>query len=251
MTHLLYPIGYRARQSTWSSVFPFHAFQTGLIGSKSSAKSSSTENQSIGIASSAVETAHPPRGTTAAGPTTTPSKRPSINLSVVLPNRKSTQVKVQASSSELLLCLGAFLQDRCRRLRDFLGTEAVFWIRCVDRTLLANGWQDVPFINPANLVFVYMLVRESVDRDIATVHELKSTVLTCLYLSYAYMGHEISYPLKPFVVMDDDRGVFWSRCLRIVGEMSDKMLLVNTDPVFFTQLFRELASFSFRSAAGQ
>lgn len=58
------------------------------------------------------------------------------------------------------------------------------------------------FINPANLVFVYMLIRDRLEREVNflnTVEELQSMVLTCLYISYSYMGNEISYPLKPFI----------------------------------------------------
>lgn len=45
---------------------------------------------------------------------------------------------------------------------------------------------------------------------IETERDLHGYVLTCLYLSYSYMGNEISYPLKPFLV-DDNRERFWDR----------------------------------------
>lgn len=48
---------------------------------------------------------------------------------------------LQASTSELLKCLGIFLHDRCRRLRDFQAGDAVMWLRAVDRSLLLQGWQ--------------------------------------------------------------------------------------------------------------
>lgn len=70
--------------------------------------------------------------------------------------------------------------------------------------------QDVAFINPANVVFVYMLVRELVTGDEIKESELQASVLTCLYLSYSYMGNEISYPLKPFLV-EDSKEKFWDR----------------------------------------
>lgn len=70
--------------------------------------------------------------------------------------------------------------------------------------------QDVAFINPANVVFVYMLVRELIDGEENKVGELQASVLTCLYLSYSYMGNEISYPLKPFLV-EDSKDKFWDR----------------------------------------
>jgi cyclin-dependent kinase 5 activator 1 len=55
-----------------------------------------------------------------------------------------------------------------------------------------------------------MLVREMVDGDETKEQELQAKVLTCLYLSYSYMGNEISYPLKPFLV-DESKEKFWDR----------------------------------------
>lgn len=152
-------------------------------------------------------------------------------------------IQVQASSSELLACVGEFLRGRCYRLRHFEPDEATLWIRAVDRSLLAHGWQDVGFVNPANVVFVFMLVRETVDADIVTVPELQAVVLTCLYLAYSYMGNEISYPLKPFLV-EADRDRFWNRCLRIVNAQSARMLRINNDPCYFADVFAELKSYS-------
>lgn len=48
---------------------------------------------------------------------------------------------IQASTSELLKCLGLFLHARCHRLRDFQAGDAVMWLRTVDRSLLLQGWQ--------------------------------------------------------------------------------------------------------------
>lgn len=48
---------------------------------------------------------------------------------------------LQASTSELLKCLGMFLHDRCRKLKDFQAGDAVMWLRAVDRSLLLQGWQ--------------------------------------------------------------------------------------------------------------
>lgn len=148
---------------------------------------------------------------------------------------------IQASTSELLKCLGMFLHERCRKLRKFEACDAVMWLRSVDRCLLLQGWQDVAFINPANVVFVYMLVRELVDGDETKECELQATVLTCLYLSYSYMGNEISYPLKPFLV-EESKEKFWDRCLLIVNRLSGEMLRINAEPGFFTEIFTELKS---------
>ena len=77
-------------------------------------------------------------------------------------------------------------------------------------------FQDIAFINPANVVFVYLLVsyflhlqqlfsknsqlfscitqvRDCVDSNIVQETELQAIVLACLYLSYSYMGNEIRY----------------------------------------------------------
>ncbi|XP_061797892.1 cyclin-dependent kinase 5 activator 1b isoform X1 [Nerophis lumbriciformis] len=149
------------------------------------------------------------------------------------------RVIVQASTSELLRCLGDFLCRRCYRLKHLSPTEPVLWLRSVDRSLLLQGWQDQGFITPANVVFVYMLCRDVVSSEVAGEHELQAVLLTCLYLSYSYMGNEISYPLKPFLV-ESSKEAFWDRCLSIIDLMSAKMLQINSDPHYFTQIFADL-----------
>ncbi|KAJ8254584.1 hypothetical protein COCON_G00211960 [Conger conger] len=149
------------------------------------------------------------------------------------------RVIVQASTSELLRCLGQFLCRRCYRLKHLAPTDPVLWLRSVDRALLLQGWQDQGFITPANVVFVYMLCRDTVSSETATEQELQAELLTCLYLSYSYMGNEISYPLKPFLV-ESSKDAFWDRCLDIISQMSGKMLQINSDPHLFTQVFADL-----------
>ncbi|XP_063159315.1 cyclin-dependent kinase 5 activator 1-like [Candoia aspera] len=150
------------------------------------------------------------------------------------------RVIVQASTSELLKCLGEFLCRRCYRLKQLSPTEPILWLRSVDRSLLLQGWQDQAFVTPANVVFVYLLCREMIDGDlVASEQELQAALLTCLYLSYSYMGNEISYPLKPFLV-EASKDVFWNRCLRIINAMSARMLRINADPHYFTQVFADL-----------
>lgn len=104
--------------------------------------------------------------------------------------------------------------------------------------------------------------------QVSTEKELQAVVLTCLYLSYAYMGNEISYPLKPFLVDTESppglsRGDarrdsrdrfwarwigtsdrFWARCVRLVDENSARMLRMNKDPRYFTEVFRDLKAYS-------
>lgn len=164
------------------------------------------------------------------------------------PFKQDTGVKIgtkktviQASTSELLKCLGNFLYKRCYKLRDFQPGDCIMWLRTVDRSLLLQGWQDIAFINPANVVFVYLLVRDCVDHNIAKETELQAIVLACLYLSYSYMGNEISYPLKPFLV-ETDKEKFWDRCINIINKLSGSMLRINAEPSFFTEIFTELKS---------
>ncbi|MEQ2182454.1 hypothetical protein GOODEAATRI_022441 [Goodea atripinnis] len=107
------------------------------------------------------------------------------------------------------------------------------------KRIIVQGWQDQGFITPANVVFLYMLCRDVVSSELASERELQASLLTCLYLSYSYMGNEISYPLKPFLV-EAEKEAFWDRCLEIINRMSGKMLQINTDPHFFTQVFADL-----------
>lgn len=101
--------------------------------------------------------------------------------------------------------------------------------------------QDQCFISPASLVFVYLLVREAVDEDTSSEQELHASFLTCLYLAYSYLGNEISYPLKPFLV-ESGRDAFWERALELIGRLSADMLRINADPHFFTEVFQDLKS---------
>ncbi|XP_019363552.1 PREDICTED: cyclin-dependent kinase 5 activator 1-like [Gavialis gangeticus] len=163
-------------------------------------------------------------------------------ISGAAPGSSPRRVVVQASTSELLKCLGAFLCRRCYRLKHLSAAEPGLWLRSVDRALLLQGWQDQAFVTPANVVFVYLLCREAIDGDaVASERDLQAALLTCLYLAYSYMGHEISYPLKPFLV-EAGKDAFWDRCLRIIHATSARMLRINADPRYFTQVFADLKS---------
>ncbi|XP_056607694.1 cyclin-dependent kinase 5 activator 1a [Triplophysa dalaica] len=169
------------------------------------------------------------------------AKRTSIAGSVSQPTNAGTpkRVIVQASTSELLRSLGEFLCRRCYRLKRLSPADPVLWLRSVDRSLLLQGWQDQGFITPANVVFLYVLCREVISAEVSSERELQAELLTCLYLSYSYMGNEISYPLKPFLV-ETDKDAFWNRSLAIINRMSSKMLQLNSDPHYFTQVFADL-----------
>ncbi|XP_076857297.1 cyclin-dependent kinase 5 activator 2b [Brachyhypopomus gauderio] len=148
-------------------------------------------------------------------------------------------VVVQASTGELLRCLGEFMCRRCFRLKGLSPSEIILWFRNVDRTLLMQGWQEQGFITPSTLVFVYLLCRETVHDDIGSPRELQGLFLTCLYLAYSYLGSEISYPLKPFI-SDGNKDVFWKQSLEIINKLSSQMLQIHTDARFFTEVFHDL-----------
>lgn len=184
------------------------------------------------------------------------------------PAPTSRKTVVQASTTELLGCLGEYLRRRCwRDGRPFDPSDATAWLRSVDRSLLLQGWQDIAFVNPANVVFVYLLVSAELDvepgpLDVGAGGDLHALVLTCLYLAYSYMGNEISYPLKPFLVSSGvsgagggsptlsdvqlaaERETFWKRCLRVVERSSGDMLRLNSDPTYFAHVFAQLKLYS-------
>ncbi|KAF6769135.1 hypothetical protein AHF37_12054 [Paragonimus kellicotti] len=198
----------------------------------------------------------------------------------------------KASTSELLRCLSLFITARIQlstlsspirprtgRLRTIQPSMIVGWIKAIDRALLVQGWSELAFINPAHVVFLFMMLKECLDCNVTTERELHSIVMVCLYLSYSYMGNEISYPLKPFLVaetnqlliqndsvnrkqlegenalvngyessirakvIDQVRNRFWQYCLRIINAKSSDMLQINANPMRFTELFSELKSY--------
>lgn len=153
------------------------------------------------------------------------------------------KVVIQASTAELLRCLGEFVCRRCKLVPSLDPSDVISWLQGVDRSLLMQGWQDINFIMPSSVVFVYMLCREMVPEDVTSTFEVQCIVLTCLYMSYSYMGNEISYPLRPFLI-ETERFAFWSRCCRIMDKMSHNMLRINNDPQFFTLLIRDLKSYN-------
>ncbi|CAF0936417.1 unnamed protein product [Didymodactylos carnosus] len=157
---------------------------------------------------------------------------------------------IQASTTELLHCFGNYLCQRCAHVDYLDPSDCILWLKSADRSLIIQGWQEDVFINPANVVFVYLIVRETLQSiihysQISTIYELQSIVLTCLYLAFSYMGNEITYPLKPFII-EDNRDLFWKRVVLIMERMSSKMLLINKEPKYFTEIFSELKSFSLR-----
>lgn len=157
-----------------------------------------------------------------------------------------TKPKVHASSfmisSDALRCVGNFVRCHCKNLTRFRASEVILWLRGVDRALLLQGWQDQAFLTPPNLVFLFMLLKETLSEKIPNPAQLRAEILTCLYMAYTYNGPEISYPLKPFLI-DGDRRAFWDRCMYITNNLSEKMLQMNREPQFFSELLVELKNY--------
>lgn len=63
------------------------------------------------------------------------------NLAVNQQQAPPKKTVIQASTSELLKCLGIYLHSKCYHLKDFQAGDAVMWLRTVDRSLLLQGWQ--------------------------------------------------------------------------------------------------------------
>ena len=62
-------------------------------------------------------------------------------VAAVPPPSTGKKTVIQASTSELLKCLGHYLYKKCYKLRDFQPGDCIMWLRTVDRSLLLQGWQ--------------------------------------------------------------------------------------------------------------
>uniref|UniRef100_A0A0N4ZN21 Cyclin-dependent kinase 5 activator n=1 Tax=Parastrongyloides trichosuri TaxID=131310 RepID=A0A0N4ZN21_PARTI len=155
---------------------------------------------------------------------------------------------IQASTTELLRGVSLLITTKCsHKVPNFFSNQLTMWLRSVDRALIVQGWQDIAFLNPANMVFFFMLLRQMLNDDetfpVNNLEDLQMIVFTCLFISYSYMGNEISYPLKPFI-SQQDRSKFWDMCVQIVNKYSGEMLQLNTSATFFTQVFTDLKNFA-------
>ena len=64
-----------------------------------------------------------------------------VTTSVLPSGSVGKKTVIQASTSELLKCLGHYLYKKCYKLRDFQPGDCIMWLRTVDRSLLLQGWQ--------------------------------------------------------------------------------------------------------------
>ncbi|KAG9261707.1 cyclin-dependent kinase 5 activator 1-like, partial [Astyanax mexicanus] len=173
-----------------------------------------------------------------AAPEVSLAKRRKIQSSTTVPLTHWMVVR-NTFCSRLLRLLGEFLCRRCRLLTGLRPTVPPFWILNVDTTLTVLGGQEQPFICSGTVAFLFMVLRDTVSADVASVEELRAVLLSCLYVSYAYIGHEISYPALPFI-MKTDRQTFWKRTLDITKRMSRKMLQINISPYVFAKVMSDL-----------
>lgn len=126
----------------------------------------------------------------------------------------------KASTSELLECLSLFIVAQIQlnlidlsnlklqnqnNLKSIKPNIIVTWIKAIDKSLLIQGWSDVSFINPTHIVFLYMMLKDFVQSEIRTDSELHTIIMACLYVAYSYIGNEISYPLRPFLIAETNQ----------------------------------------------
>lgn len=144
--------------------------------------------------------------------------------------------------SETLKYIGCYVYLRCRNLEGLKPSIVVGWIRGVDRSLVMSGWQEMGFVSQPNMIVLYMLLREVIPTKVRSITQLKALMMSTLYMCYAYNGHEISYPLKPFL-FDNDRAAFWNRCMEIINQHADKLLRINKEPKYYNDIQFELKNF--------
>lgn len=145
------------------------------------------------------------------------------------------------SLSDLLRCLGAYVQKHCTHLSTVpSASDVAMWVRLADRALQLNGWTVNSFLLESHVVFTYMLLSRAFQQfRVSSLIDVKELVLMCLYVSYTYNANEISYPLRPFLVKHDRVG-FWDKCTTLSLSASSCMLRINQDRLFYEQLLASL-----------
>ena len=166
------------------------------------------------------------------------------NNNITSKSKTVSNAKAALTSSQFTIkCLGTFVCARYLRVLPHLSiNDVIGWLKSVDRALTLSGWQDHAFLTTPNITFIYMLARDALPEDIQSMNQLKSVLLTILYMAYTYGGPEISYPLKPFLC-DKNRAEFWSRCVWITNNLSGDMLKINKDSQFYEEVQIELATY--------
>ena len=169
---------------------------------------------------------------------------PATTNNNTLKTKAVSNAKASLTSSHFTMkCLGTFVCARYLRILPHLSiNDVITWLKSVDRALTLSGWQDHAFLTTPNITFIYMLARDALPENVQSMNQLKSELLTILYMAYTYGGPEISYPLKPFLC-DKNRAAFWNRCVWITNNLSGDMLKMNKDSQFYEEVQIELATY--------
>ncbi|XP_065665538.1 cyclin-dependent kinase 5 activator 1-like [Hydra vulgaris] len=180
------------------------------------------------------------------------SVKESINSTYIDVRTQEIKIKLNISTekhfygilnlSETLKYIGCYIYLRCRNIDGLKPSIVVGWVRDVDKSLILSGWQEMGFVSQPNMIVLYMLLREVIPPKVRSIHQLKAIMMSTLYICYSYNGHEISYPLKPFL-LDGDRSGFWTRCIEIINLHSSKLLQVNKDAKYYNDVQAELKTF--------
>lgn len=144
------------------------------------------------------------------------------------------------SPSKSLTCLILAVRRKFDNSVDF--NTIVDMFSSVELTLKRIRWQEETFLETPNIVFVFMLLKAIIkSRPELTGGTVMITLMQCLYMSYAYAGHEISYPLMPFI-RSFDRDEFYRGCVDIALRHSKEMIKINQSTDFFQLNLRDLMS---------
>lgn len=159
----------------------------------------------------------------------------------------STVRKIRNDTYMLMKALGNYIGLKCPHLKDFTAVDFIMWLNHVEaylRIVHQPSKQHMDsFFETANLVFLYMMFRNYTYKNIQNVDMLRSIVMQILYTSFSYVGEEISYPLKPFVLHYENR-FFWDGCLDIINKKSRDMMRLHVDSAFYNKMFSELVLYS-------
>lgn len=171
-------------------------------------------------------------------PTTTSSNPPTKTVAKTVPDKRW-------SLSDLLRCLGTYVQRHCTHLSTIpSASEVAVWVRSADRALQLNGWTVNCFLLESHVVFTYMLLCRAFQQfSVSSIADAKELVLMCLYISYTYNANEISYPLRPFLVKQD-RVAFWDKCTTLSLSASAPMLRINRDRGYYEYYLAKLRAVS-------
>ncbi|KAL6481342.1 hypothetical protein MHYP_G00094220 [Metynnis hypsauchen] len=65
----------------------------------------------------------------------------------------------------------------------------------------------LPFFRSSRTDCWFPNLQPTTAPEVSSMKELQAVVLTCFYVAYAYIGHELGYPAMPFI-MEDNSNIF-------------------------------------------